>query len=178
MKHDTTADLKKSQASYSQNVEERNKDKEEFSDIDEFSQEDSHLKKSPQIEAFVEAKQKSERTEYKKLEADPDEQLVFENNEEVVAFLENKSKRIKNSRINNITKAIGYYLVVIGLLVAYFIGDYASERIWRDQFINVITHLRAMLSLIPEIRYGRVYMLEEMAMDNIWEVFRADSKCG
>jgi len=52
--------------------------------------------------------------------------------------------------------------------------NYFTEEDQTGQFIAAMTHMVSMMSIIPEIRYARVYMLEELATNDINFVFRKD----
>lgn len=91
-------------------------------------------------------------------------------------MLEQRSSQMRQLNKKSLTKLFGIFGLVLVIFIGAFVGNYLSERYWRNNFVRIIDHMIQMLSITSEIRIARAYMIEELGTNDIHGVFRASCK--
>ena len=94
-----------------------------------------------------------------------------EKEQEELEYLDERSRKLQNSKVHNkgtvILQIMGFALLFFG----YFIFDYVQEQGFLRDFKHGMSHLKVIAAIIPNLRYTVTLSLEELAVDNLLQVY-------
>lgn len=93
-------------------------------------------------------------------------------------MFEKRCNEIKNSKINSSRNVIIKIITILLILIVYLIINFVKEVLWVNDFETLLAHLSVVNSINPDVRYARTFVLEEISVGNISEVYRNESKDG
>jgi len=100
-----------------------------------------------------------------------------EEDEEYQEFLHERSKKLRNSNHHNKRGLILQITCFIAIFVAYFIGDFFHEKTLVKTYKDGLTHLSIIAERIYKLKFIGVYVIEELAEDDLSVVY-PDCKLG
>lgn len=94
-----------------------------------------------------------------------------EEDDELFYYLEERSKKLRNSKDHNkgivILQIMSFGLILTG----YFIYDYIYEEGFMKNFKKGLEHLKIISERVSNIKYTTVFSLEELAEDDLSVVY-------